>query len=87
MQPVVDCEYPLEKASEAHVEVIEHAKGTLGRILINPNLLSVCCKQSKRNTLHLSAVVNKRRNLAERLADVRFILGSRYNHYARYEDQ
>ena len=38
MKPVVDCEYPLEKASEAHVEVIEHAKGTLGRILINPNL-------------------------------------------------
>lgn len=38
MTPLIDREYPLEEASIAHEEVIAHKNGTLGRILMNPDL-------------------------------------------------
>ena len=45
MKPLIDREYSLEQAAEAHIEVIKHTHGTLGRILINTDSLIVSSKQ------------------------------------------
>ena len=47
MKPLIDREYSLEQAAEAHIEVIEHTHGTLGRILINTDCLIVSFKQTE----------------------------------------
>ena len=35
VKPVIQREYSLEEVQEAHIEVIEHKLGTLGRLIIN----------------------------------------------------
>ena len=35
LKPVIGEEFPLEKASEAHVQIIEHAGGTKGKIILS----------------------------------------------------
>ena len=52
MSPLIDREYPLEEARSAHEEVIAHKSGVFGRILINPDLWSVCSEKPE-NSIHL----------------------------------
>ena len=55
-KPLIHHEYSLEQAKEAHVEVIEHSQGTLGRLIINMDILSLCST----NTLNFSTIVYHR---------------------------
>ena len=35
LRPVIGREYPLDQAADAHVEVIEHSKTYMGKIVLN----------------------------------------------------
>jgi len=35
LRPIVGCEYPLDQATGAHIEVLEHKTTTCGKIVLN----------------------------------------------------
>lgn len=86
MEPLIECEYPLGDAQKAHVDVIEHVNGSFGRILLNPNLCTVCWKQTKLQ-LHLFTISNKWGDFCKGLFDVRIRFRSGHHNFPRHENQ
>ena len=86
MEPLIECEYPLEDVQKAHVDVIEHVNGSFGRILLNPNLCTVCWKQAKLQ-LHLFTISNKWGDFCKGLLDVGISFRSGHYNFSRHENQ
>lgn len=75
MSPLIDREYPLEEARSAHEEVIAHKNGVFGRILINPDLWSVCSEKPEHSIhLLLSTAIQDRSDPGKGLLNVVVVL-------------